>query len=308
MPQEPVAPFTRRDLSDVGVSARTVDRHLAAGLLCEPVSGVYADPRSVDDDAVRLRVLALALPEGAVVTRSAVAWVHGFDPRAPHQRASPLPLECVADPRSGLMVPRRRGLVTHLDRLPTSDTAVVDGIPVTTVERTALDVARFLPPHMGLAVVDAMAHAELIDPVALLPRYEEWPERQRWMARGKETLDLCEPKTESYGESWTRRRIVDAGFPRPEPQIWVPEERPGAHRLDMGWRELRRAVEYDGEEDHSEEDDQDHDEDRRERLRRDHGWTVWAVRKGDVLGWDMKIERAVGELLGVEPKIRRRSW
>lgn len=308
LPREPLLPFTRHDLSAVGVSQRTVDRYLAAGLLVEPVTGVYADTRTAADDDARAAVLALALPEGAVATRGAAAWLHGFDPRAPHERGAPLPLECVADPASGLLVPDRRGLTTHLDRLPRGDTTTVRGVPVTTVDRTALDVARFLAPHMGLAVVDAMAHAGLVDPLLLRPRYDEWPERQRWMGRGKRTLDLCEPKTESYGESWTRLRIVDAGFPRPEPQIWVPEERRGAHRLDMGWRELRRAVEFDGEQDHTEDDDQAHDEDRRERLRRDHGWTVWPVRKGDVLGWDMKVERAVGELLSLEPQIRRRAW
>lgn len=308
LPAEPVPPFTRCDLSAVGISQRTVDRYLAAGLLHEPISGVYADFRTVDDDVVRTRVLALALPEGALVTRGAAAWLHGFDPRAPHERGSPLRLECVVDRASGLLVPRRRGLVTHLDRVPEGDVTVVDGVPVTSVDRTALDVARFLAPHMGLAVVDAMAHSGLIAPEPLRHRYDEWPERQRWMGRGKRVLDLCEPKTESYGESWTRLRVVDAGFPRPEPQIWVPEERPGALRLDMGWRELRRAIEFDGEEDHSEDDDVAHDDARRERLRRDYGWTVWPVRKGDVLGWDMELERAVGELLSMEPRIRRRTW
>ncbi|WP_109772355.1 hypothetical protein [Quadrisphaera granulorum] len=290
------------------MSQRTVDRYLAAGLLCEPVTGVYCDARTVDDDAVRIQILALAMPEGAAATRGTAAWIHGFDPRAPHERGGPLQLECVVDPSSGLLLPRRRGLITHHDRLPAGDVIAVGGIPVTSVDRTALDVARFLAPHMGLAVVDAMAHAGLIDPASLRQRYEEWPERQRWMGRGKRTLELCEPKSESFGESWTRLRVIDAGFPRPEPQIWVPEERPGAFRLDMGWREVRRAIEFDGEEDHSKDDDRDRDDDRRERLRRDYGWTVWPVRKGDVLGWDMNLERAVGELLGLEPKIRRRMW
>lgn len=308
LPREPLQPFTRRDLSGIGVSQRTVDRYLGAGLLHEPVTGVYADARTASDDDVRTVVLALAMPEGAVATRGAAAWLHGFDPRAPHERRTPLALECVVDPRSGLLVPERRGLITHLDRLPPGDATVVRGVPVTGVGRTALDVARFLAPHMGLAVVDAMAHAGLIDPASLLLRYEEWPERQRWMARGKRTLDLCEPDAESYGESWTRLRIVDAGFPRPEPQIWVPEERPGAARLDMGWREWRRAIEFDGERFHTEDDDVEHDGDRRERLRRDYGWTVWPVRKGDVLGWDLRVERAVGELLSMEPRIRRRTW
>lgn len=271
-----------------------------------PITGVYLDARTAHDGAIRARAIALAVGDEAVITRSLAVWLHGFDPRAPQERERPLPLECLARP--GRRAPDRRGLTTHIDRLCEDDVVLLDGIPVTTIERTVLDSSRFLAPHMGLAVADAIAHAGLIDPAELLLRYDDWPPRQRWMARGKRCLDLCEPDTESYGESWTRLRIVDAGFPRPRPQIWVPEQRPGAYRLDMGWEELRRAIEYDGEEDHTERADRDHDDRRRHHLRDRYGWTVWPARKGDVLGHDMAVERAVGELLGLEPKIRRRLW
>ncbi|MBC3762545.1 hypothetical protein ACUN7V_00670 [Quadrisphaera oryzae] len=270
------------------------------------MTGVYLDARTAHHGTTRARAVALAVGEDAVITRSLAAWLHGFDPRAPHEREQPLPLECLVLP--GRRAPDRRGLATHVDRLPDDDVVLLHGIPVTTIERTVLDTSRFLRPHMGLAVADAVAHAGLINPAELLPRYDEWPPRQRWMARGKRCLDLCEPDTESYGESWTRLRIVDAGFPRPRPQIWVPEQRQGAYRLDMGWEEVRTAIEYDGEEDHSEQEDRDHDDDRRQDLHDRYGWTVWPVRKGDVLGYDMAVERAVGELLSREPTIRKRLW
>ncbi|PWJ53952.1 hypothetical protein SAMN06264364_10933 [Quadrisphaera granulorum] len=274
--------------------------------MLQPVTGVYVDARLADDAIIRAQVIHLATGDDAVVARGLAAWLHGFDPRAPHEQERPLALECVAVP--GRRTPDRRGLITHRDRLPDDDVTTIHGIAVTTIERTVLDTSRFLAPHMGLAVADAIAHAGLVDPVELLTRYDEWPPRQRWMARGKRCLDLCEPDTESYGESWTRLRIVDAGFPRPRPQIWVPEKRPGAYRLDMGWEELRKAIEYDGEADHTSQEAQDHDDARRDDLRNRYGWTVWPVRKGEVLGHDMAVERAVGELLGLEPQIRKRLW
>ena len=96
-----------------------------------------------------------------------------------------------------------------------------------------------------------------------------------------------------------RLRVVDAGFPRPEPQIWVHDAR-GAplYRLDMGWREVRAAGEYDGEEHHGP-DEAEHDRHRRAVLEQEHGWTVLVAGRGDVLGRDMGLERAVGEVLGL---------
>jgi hypothetical protein len=46
---------------------------------------------------------------------------------------------------------------------------------------------------------------------------------------------------------------------------------------------------------------------RRETLETTHGWRVLAVGKGEVLGPSLALERAVGELLSLEPRIGRRS-
>src|SRR3954451_4901179 len=87
-------------------------------------------------------------------------------------------------------------------------------------------------------------------------------------------------------------------------QIWVPE---AGYRLDLGWKKLRVAVEYDGEEFHGSPAQQRHDGARRDELSR-FGWLVVGVGRGEVLGRSLVLERGVGELLGLEPKIRRRLW
>lgn len=78
-------------------------------------------------------------------------------------------------------------------------------------------------------------------------------------------------------------------------------------RLDLGWEEVRKAGEYDGVEFHGPER-QDADDARRDRLECDHGWRVLPGRKDAVLGRSMRLEEEFGELLGVAPKIRRRTW
>jgi very-short-patch-repair endonuclease len=77
--------------------------------------------------------------------------------------------------------------------------------------------------------------------------------------------------------------------------------------LDLGFEEERVAVEYDGEEFHSTPEQVAHDRRRREVVER-HDWRVLAVGKGEVLGPSLALERAVGELLSLEPRISRRQW
>jgi very-short-patch-repair endonuclease len=61
--------------------------------------------------------------------------------------------------------------------------------------------------------------------------------------------------------------------------------------LDLGVRELRFAVEYDGEEFHSNDEDVDHDERRRRWIEEHRGWIIKPVRKGNVFGPTRDIER-----------------
>lgn len=209
---------------------------------------------------------------------------------------------------AGRTVPRRRGLVPHEAALDERDVELVQGVLVTTAERTALDLARYLQPHMGLAVLDAMAGRGLVHPDDLADRLVQW-RGERFVARARRLVDLCEPLTESYGESWLRLRVVDAGFPRPEPQIWIQDEhgRP-LYRLDMGWRQRRLAVEHDGEDFHSSPDERERDRHRRADLARRFGWVVVGVGRAEVLGRSLALERGLGELLGMAPQISRRLW
>jgi very-short-patch-repair endonuclease len=80
------------------------------------------------------------------------------------------------------------------------------------------------------------------------------------------------------------------------------------YRLDMGWPERRIAVEYDGEEFHSAPEHRVRDAARRTHLAREFGWHAVGVGEGEVLGASLDLERGVGELLGLEPQIRRRRW
>jgi hypothetical protein len=47
---------------------------------------------------------------------------------------------------------------------------------------------------------------------------------------------------------------------------------------------------------------------RREQIDRRWGWTVVDVGEGLVFGPSMRIEWAIGEIVSMEPLIRRRRW
>ena len=302
----PEQPFLVRDAKKFGLGRRRRERLQADGVLVQPVRGVLMRADDEADPVVRAAAIGLALPEGAAVCGPVAAWLHGVDPRAPWQRNDPLTLECVV-PR-GCEPCDLPGVVSHVDLLDPADVVAVDGLPVTSVERTALDAARTLAPHMALAVLDAMARRAMVDPEVLAVRIEEW-RRRRGVAQARRLIALCDGRSESFGESWLRLRLIDAGFPGAEPQIWIFDENGVAlYRLDLGWPELKIGVEYDGLEFHETPEQRRHDIARRDELPDRFGWNVVGVDRGEVLGRSLTLERGVGAMLGLAPQITRRLW
>jgi hypothetical protein len=298
-------PFDRRTALDHGIAPERLRWLLRRGLVRHVLHDVYVDTRAPDDLAFRARCLRLRLPDGAALSRLTAAWLFGVDLALLAAPDGPMPVECTV-PRGREPVSRAgvRSYAAPLD----GDVVVVAGLPCTSPVRTAVDLLRWLPPHEGLAIVDAMAARHVVDASGLpaaVARFAGAP----GVAQARYLAAVVEPLTESPGESWLRLRLIDAGFPRPEAQIPVPDaDSPGHYRLDLGWRRLRLAVEYDGEEFHDSPRQRLHDERRREDLERRFGWTVLGVGKGEVLGASMLLERTVGGLLGIEPRITRRRW
>lgn len=292
---------------DLGLSEIGIALALRDGLLVQPLRGVYAAPSALEDPMVRAAALAKVLPPGAAVARQTAAWLFGVDCRPPGGQHEPVPLCCVV-PAGTATPPRRPGVRAFAATLPPGDVVQHLGVPVTSPERTVLDLARYLPAYLGLATADAFAHRRLVDLDQLRARVEQF-QGGRWIDRARRVLALADARAESFGESWLRLRIIEAGFPCPEPQVWIVDaDGVGVYRLDLGWEELRIAVEYDGEEYHSGDDDRQHDEQRREDLAKRFDWEVLGVGKGEVLGRSLRLERAVGELLSLEPQISRRAW
>ncbi len=215
-------------------------------------------------------------------------------------------LECAVP--LGVTPTRRRGICCHSTDLSADDVVDIGGVACISPERTAIDLARWSMPGVGLAVLDAMARKELIWPPDLLAMTQRW-HGDRFIAQARRLIALCDARAESAGESWLRLRFHDAGFPPPDLQISLTDasgvER---RRLDLGYRSHRHAWEYDGEAHHRGQEAERADRGRRTEIHRRWGWTVVGVGKNLVLGPSMALELAIGEVIGMQPAIRRRTW
>jgi hypothetical protein len=290
----------------LGLSRRTVDRLVARGVLERPLRGVVRRTGSPDRLVDRAAAVALVLPPGAVLCRSTVAWLLDVDVRRPGEH--------LAQPRVECAVPRGREPISHsgvrcyVTDLRPDDVTEIAGLPCTTLARTAVDLARWSWPGAGMAALDRMARAGLIDPAELLIRVERWRGHPH-VARARSMIVWCDPLAESEGESWLRLRFLDAGFPRPTLQIPLADANGVLrYRLDLGYEQHRAGWEYDGEEYHDGLEFEARDRRRREEIERRWGWSVVGLRKNLVLGRSMALEYGVGEVIGMLPGIRRREW
>lgn len=277
------------------------------GLVVPVLRGVYLPTAMVDDVEARAAAVALLLPAGAAVCRETAAWLHGIDTRPPGAHLDP--------PRLQVLVPagnaplRRPGVESFAGPLRADDVCTVAGIPVTTPERTALDVSRWSAPFVGLAALDAFAHAGLMKPDDLVLRLDAI-RGHRFVAQARRLVELCEPETESAGESWLRLRVIDAGMPRPRVQIPVLDEQGREiYRLDAGFEEQRVGIEYDGEEFHFRTVEQRRaDERRRNDLAGAYGWTVVGFSSENVLAARPAAEVVTAELIGWTRPLLGRAW
>ncbi len=169
-----------------------------------------------------------------------------------------------------------RGLRTHDYVLEPDEAMMVDGMAVTTPERTAFDLGRRHPARWAVAVLDALANAtnvKMLDVALLAERHRG----ARGIVQLRDILEDVDGGAESPQETYTRLKLVNAGLPRPETQIVITDSAGRiVARADLGWKRYRVLVEYDGEQHWTDRDQRAWDIDRTVLLE-ELGWTVIRV-------------------------------
>ncbi len=223
--------------------------------------GVYVSRAVEVTPLVRARAGWLWSRRQGIVAGLSASAVHGakwVDAAAPcellHSNRNPLP-----------------GLRVRGDRIEDDEVVLVDGVPVTTPARTALDLGCWYPVDDAVAAIDALVRATDLKMAEVESLARRYPGR-RGISLARTAIDLVDGGAQSPKETWLRLVLIRAGLPRPQTQIPVEDESGDVFAyLDMGWEEVKVAAEYDGEE---------HRTDRRR-----YAWDIRRREKLDRLSW-----------------------
>ncbi|WP_173921860.1 hypothetical protein [Agromyces sp. Marseille-P2726] len=149
----------------------------------------------------------------------------------------------------------RRGIVWHNDAIRDDEVVEVDGMLVTSLVRTMVDLARTRDFAAAVAAVDRGLRSEfrsdLLGQVDGVPReqvieaIERYPGR-RGIRAARAVVAFADPRSDSAGESASRANMHLAGFPAPGLQVALERYDGGRDIVDFDWPDSGHFGEFDG--------------------------------------------------------------
>jgi hypothetical protein len=229
--------ISRAQLLRLGFTSRTIERRVAGGFLIAAEEGVYAvAPLLAHDELGRWMGATLTAPESFLSHASGAA-ARGF-------WTLPREFETVTRPGSG--GPRRHGgvLVFRSSTLA-DDTEELNGIPITTVPRNLLDLARIGVSDRALARAVREAIRLKLTSTAAITDVLVAHERQRGTRRLARTLARYSglPLERARSGAEVQALEVLRKADRPMPQL---NRRIAGEEADLSWRRERLILEIDG--------------------------------------------------------------
>lgn len=185
----------------------------------------------------------------------------------------------------------------HTENFTEDDVVVVQGLRVTTLERTIFDSARMLSYPKALVVMD---HGLRVGAERSKLTYMAANSAgMRGIRTLRKALDNADPRSESAGETLTRELMQRLSIKPPQPQFEV-QSRLGRHRMDFAWEEEKLALEFDGRTkyfDYRPTDEVIFQERRREKALVEEGWRFIRIEWKDLFqerAFKDRILRALG--------------
>jgi len=224
---------SRGQLAQLGLSGSAIEHRIAGGRLHRVRRGVYAVGRPALDRHGHWMAAVLSCARGAVLSHRSAAALWGIG----GEQAG---LVEVSTPVSS--VRRRAGMrIYPRPNLPARDRVERDGIPVTGVVRTLLDLATCLDLASLERAVNEADRCGLIDPETLSHALDAYS-CQSGVARLRDVVDRRTFRlTDSELERRFLRVVEMAGLPLPQTQ-----QRLNGFRVDFYWPGLGLVVETDG--------------------------------------------------------------
>ncbi len=263
-------------LIDTGLTIRQIEYLVDRKSLVSVVRGTYASPSVALSDTGRLIAICLARPH-VVIAGPTAGRVHGL-----RKVGNDLRTHLLAPPGANPAVGPH--VVTfHTRAFGESDVECRDdGLCVTTMERTSLDLARHLRADPLLSVIEQVLQKTRKSDADLRAMASPWLPRRRWVRKYFDALDrrVIGPAAESdpevaVGQMLDARSVV--GLVRQYP-IDLPGY--GLARFDLAVPEIRWALEVDVFPSHGEMLGIESDRRRDEAARR-LGWVVDRIDRDD---------------------------
>jgi hypothetical protein len=278
---------SRAQLGDLGLDRFAVVRRVANGQLHQLYRDVYAvGHASVSREGTYLAAVLSCGPDTALSHRSA-ADIWGL--RRDRTRVE------VTVP-TGRIGPR--GLVVHRSRMMEPvDFRTVDGIRVTSVARTLLDLAMVLYPRDLSRAVDRAERLRLFD-LTELEDLLAWARGRRGAAALRGAIVGWRP-ADTRSELEDRSRDLIASLPLPEPQfnVLIQGERT-SHEVDAYWPDHSLVVQLDGFAYHRTRRDRERDASADADLEL-AGNRIMRLTWDDVVAHRGRTQRRLGRLLGM---------
>lgn len=307
----PTEPTPIAALRAAGVTEKMIRTQLAAGALVRLRRGVYLAARPMDPAAQHALIARaeLTLHPEAVLSHASAAlhWglpYPGFGEWADQPISVCLP--------GGLRHRSRSGpVVHHLGPLPASAVArTSDGYPITSVARTAVDLARALPLPQSLVLLDAASRLLIEGFRATVRRSDYVNARLVEAARAqllhasevlgavgiRTAIDLANPARESAAESLSAGHFELAGLPRPQFQASIQTDA-GTFFPDCLWLEQGVVGECDGLIKYADPEAFGREK-QREQAIRDAGFVVVRWLAKEIMGHPQTVVDRVGRALG----------
>lgn len=174
---------------------------------------------------------SVVVSHGSAVAVLGLPWIGAFGERV-----------TVTDPmRDRGQVKRSIQRIGSAGRQPSS--VEVDGVPVTTLTETAVDVALREHPWRAIVVLDAVLRRG-VERATILEALRS--RRARGQRRARELVEYADPLAESPGESITRWGAHVLGAPDPVLQQEFTHDGLLRDRVDLWFAEAGVIVEFDG--------------------------------------------------------------
>lgn len=286
------APFSARQARAEGIPRRWLAALVESGHLRHPIRGCFVPMQLADNTSTRIACLRLVSPSDAVIVDRHAGWAQGANMLLrPNEHLHAQPIAMYLPSGRGRL---RNKLSESGERtFAREDIIEVDGVHMTTPLRTALDLGRNRWPETALTALDALHRLGTFTVPELVEQTKRF-KGMRWVTTLRLVAPFTDGRSQSGGESVVRWRWLGLAVPPPEPQVPVVSGSNVAF-IDVGHRQLRFGVEFNGVEWHTGAENEAQDAARFDWLRQDADWILEPVWTPDVYGSGDRLDRLIME-------------